>query len=276
MAGYTKLFNSILYSTIWKEPNEIRIVWITMLAMADKFGEVQASIPGLAGAACVSVEECEEALRVLSHPDKYSRTKDHEGRRIEEKDGGWRILNHPKYRALMSADERREYFRIKKAEQRARDEVKDTSTNVKDSQGQSNDVLDNPQCPHIAEAEAKADTKAKKGEAVPSELLAVEGFIEAWGDFQTHRVQLKKRMTLRAETMILNTLAERPVVAVKAIELSIRKGWQDINWEWYDNASKGSFSEQRPSSQLRNTLEDVPGDDVNLSDQFKKRLGFTE
>ena len=48
MSGYTKLFNSILASTVWSEPNETRIVWITLLAMADKNGIIEGSVPGLA------------------------------------------------------------------------------------------------------------------------------------------------------------------------------------------------------------------------------------
>ena len=118
MTGYTKLFGSIVDSTIWRESKETKIVWITMLAKANRDGIVEASLPGLADAARVTIEECESSLKGLSSPDKYSRTKDFEGRRIEEVDGGWRVLNHAKYRAKMNSDERREYFRLKKQEYR--------------------------------------------------------------------------------------------------------------------------------------------------------------
>ena len=103
--AYTKLFSSIITSTIWRESDTIRIVWITMLASANKHGEVQASIPGLAHIAGVSLDSCEEALRKFLSPDPYSRTKDDEGRRIQEIAGGWLILNHAKYREMASKDE---------------------------------------------------------------------------------------------------------------------------------------------------------------------------
>jgi hypothetical protein len=45
---FTKLFSSITESTVWDEPDRVRLVWITMLAMADKHGRVWASVPGLA------------------------------------------------------------------------------------------------------------------------------------------------------------------------------------------------------------------------------------
>jgi hypothetical protein len=109
MTGYTKLFGSIVASTIWRESKETKIVWITMLALADAYGIISASIPGLADLAKVTISECEEALQRLMSPDPYSRTKDFEGRRIEEVEGGWRILNYVKYRNLWTEDDRRAY-----------------------------------------------------------------------------------------------------------------------------------------------------------------------
>ncbi len=98
MSGYTPLFSSIVASTIWRESKETKIVWITMLAMADARGIVEASIPGLADMARVTLDECKAALLILSSPDEYSRTQDHEGRRIKETEGGWQLLNHAKFR----------------------------------------------------------------------------------------------------------------------------------------------------------------------------------
>jgi hypothetical protein len=106
--SYTKLFHSILDSSIWQESHQTRIVWVTMLAMADQHGEVQAAIPGLAKRAGVTIEEAEHAIETLSQPDKYSRTPDHEGRRIAKIDGGWEILNHAKYRYAASLEDRKE------------------------------------------------------------------------------------------------------------------------------------------------------------------------
>jgi hypothetical protein len=165
MSGYTKLFNSILASTIWRENDKTRLVWITLLAMSDKDGICEGSVPGLADFARVTVAECEAALEVLSSPDKYSRTSEHEGRRIETLDGtGWRLLNHAKYRAKMSEDERREYNRQKQAEHRA----KLKAETVNDSQTLSNGVNDgqsqSAESAHEdTDAEAEAHTK-KEGE----------------------------------------------------------------------------------------------------------------
>lgn len=109
--SYTKLFSSITESTIVSEPVSTRWLWITMLAMANAAGEVHGSVPGLARRANLSMEETEAGLACFFAPDPYSRTKENEGRRIEQIDGGWLLLNHRKYAAMRNADERREYMR---------------------------------------------------------------------------------------------------------------------------------------------------------------------
>ena len=108
---YTKLFRSIAASTIVSEPLATRWLWVTMLSQADKAGKVYAAVPGLARMANISLEECEAGLACFLAPDRYSRTAENEGRRIEPFDGGWRLLNHAKYDAMRSEAERREYKR---------------------------------------------------------------------------------------------------------------------------------------------------------------------
>lgn len=120
MAGFTKLFGSIVNSTIWREPKDVKIVWITMLALCDRDGVVESSLPGLADAARVTIPECVESLRVLMSPDPYSRTKAHEGRRIQEIEGGWHILNHAKYRAKLSVEDQREKSRLRQERWRSK------------------------------------------------------------------------------------------------------------------------------------------------------------
>lgn len=111
MAGFTKLFSSIISSSIWQESKELKIVWVTMLAMADQNGKVEAAIPGLAHLAGVTTAECFLSVEKLLAPDPYSRTPDNEGRRIKKVDGGWVILNHGKYRQQIAAEDRAAYKR---------------------------------------------------------------------------------------------------------------------------------------------------------------------
>lgn len=131
MSGYTKLFSDIVLSTIWRESNHVRILWITMLAIKDRYHVVNASIPGLAHSAGISIEECEEGLTLLMSEDPYSRSQEFEGRRIDTIDGGWVVLNGEKYRDRLSKSDRNEYQRIKQKEYRdKRKKAADLSADV--------------------------------------------------------------------------------------------------------------------------------------------------
>ncbi len=111
MGGYTKLFSSIVASTIWRESKEVKVLWVTLLAMADRTGKVDASVPGLADMARLTVPETQEALEILQAPDPFSRSPEYEGRRIKAVEGGFIVLNYLKYRESRDPDIRREQNR---------------------------------------------------------------------------------------------------------------------------------------------------------------------
>ena len=116
---YTKLFQKILDSTVWMESDQTRLVWITLLAMCDQDGLIDAPVPAIASRAKVSVEDCQKAVNIFLAPDPHSRTKAFEGRRIEiNESGGIVLLNHKKYRDMMSLEARRDYRRLKAREYR--------------------------------------------------------------------------------------------------------------------------------------------------------------
>lgn len=104
MTGFTKLFSSITESSVWCEDNDVLRVWVAMLAKAGADGVVEGSVPGFASLCRMSVSEFEKAVKILVSPDKYSRSKEHDGRRIEAIDGGWVVLNHAKYRQRSLVD----------------------------------------------------------------------------------------------------------------------------------------------------------------------------
>ena len=79
----------------------MKVVWITMMALKDRRGFVSGSVPGLARLAVVSVEECENALKIFESPDPYSKSTENEGRRIRTVNGGWVVLGHEKFQKKM-------------------------------------------------------------------------------------------------------------------------------------------------------------------------------
>ena len=155
MPNYTKLFNSIVTSTIWTEDDKTRIVWITMLALADQNGEVHASIPGLARLAGVPLSDVESAISKFLGPDQYSRTPANDGRRIAAIDGGWELLNHAKYRRMASlADQKDANAKRQKRHRDRNATVTHSNGSVTGSNATVTVKTDK------AEAEAEADSKA--------------------------------------------------------------------------------------------------------------------
>lgn len=117
MNGFALLWGKILDSSIWvKESKETRLVWITLLAMKDSDGRIQASVIGLADRAKVAMPECKKALKVFLSPDEDDTSGVEQGRRIREIPGGWQIVNHDLYR--FSTEAKREFWRQAKADQR--------------------------------------------------------------------------------------------------------------------------------------------------------------
>lgn len=112
--GFVKLYGSILDSSIWSETTTTRILWITLLAMADGDGQVSASVGGLARRAQVPREDVEAALAVLLAPDPDDRSGVEEGRRLRVISRGWQIINHRAYRDLRTTTQVKTAERVKK------------------------------------------------------------------------------------------------------------------------------------------------------------------
>lgn len=135
--SYTKLFSGIVTSTIWLEDSDTRVVWITLLALQDRYYEVHSSPGALARIAGVPPDKCNAALEKFMSPDPDSNNKAEGGRRVARVQGGWKIINGEFYRHLMSADERKEYKREKEHERR--EKIKNRGQCV-DNRGQTVDT----------------------------------------------------------------------------------------------------------------------------------------
>ena len=80
---YVVIDAEILSSSVWSEAQHVRLVWLTLLILCDTDGYVGASLPGVANAAGVTLEQAQEAISKFLAPDPYSRTTSDEGRRLE-------------------------------------------------------------------------------------------------------------------------------------------------------------------------------------------------
>jgi len=230
MTGYTKLFNSIIGSTVWREDPATKVVWITLLALADQDGIVESSVPGLANYAGVSVPETETALKKFLSSDPYSRSPEHEGRRIEPTDGGWLILNHFKYREKLSLEDRRRRDRIRQQKHRERQSVtqgRDASVTECDGRDESRESLH-------ADTDIDPDSKGKtKTNKASSALVGVPDWIplESWNGFLEMRSRLRKPVTDRAKALLFSKLDRLRKVGYAPgtlLDQSTLNSWGDV------------------------------------------------
>jgi diadenosine tetraphosphate (Ap4A) HIT family hydrolase len=189
---FTKLWASILDSSVWREPPGHRLVWIAMLLMKDRNGFVGASIDGLARRANVSEEETRAAIESFLAPDPRSRNQDNEGRRIVVVPRGWHILNHDYFTQLQDKEAMRAYEAARKADQRRRAKM---SHNVQDTTGHERDTGDKPEL-HIhvqptstvQEGEPEREGKPSRPDDVPEDL---------WRDWLDYRKAKRAPVTQR-------------------------------------------------------------------------------
>jgi hypothetical protein len=171
---YVKLFSSITKSSIWSEDPITRILWVTLMAEADREGYVFGSVPGLARTANLPLSDTERSLARLLEPDPDSsdldRNPDNEGRRLEKVAGGWFLLNYPYYRDLKRAEDRRETERLKKKAQRHKAKTGAVGGGNVPLQG-GHAGTNVPQCPPSATATAStaaSEANLRLAEVLPS------------------------------------------------------------------------------------------------------------
>lgn len=109
---WAPLWSRIVDSSIWSEPDTVRIVFVTMLAKKDSDHVVRATAFNIAKWANKAEEEVLKALKVLSSPDKRRvEPQPHEGRRIEKVEDGWLMLNGEEYRKMVQNEMRKARLR---------------------------------------------------------------------------------------------------------------------------------------------------------------------
>ena len=179
---YVKLYSSIIFSTIWSEDFETRVVWITLLAMADREGFVYGSSTGIAKVVGMPVEQLDPIIAKLTSEDPRStdaeRFPENKGRRLEKTDTGWKIINYSYYRDLRDSDERRHQNKVSQRKHR--------SASVSTRQQQS--ALVSSVSLSDAEAEATPDTEPLRKKRDIGQKIE-DAFEKWWGQYprKTHR-----------------------------------------------------------------------------------------
>ena len=104
-------------------PWEALVTFQQLLILSDRLGTVDMTAEVISRISTVPLEIISKGIAALELPDPHSRNPNENGARIkrlsEHRDWGWQIVNHAHYRAIRSAEERRDYMRVKMRERRA-------------------------------------------------------------------------------------------------------------------------------------------------------------
>lgn len=239
---YAKLFASIYQGTLRGNTNGL-VVFTNMLAHADAAGWVDIHPRAISEETGLTLEQVQAAITELESPDPESRSPEREGRRIvrmdEHRAWGWIVVNHGKYRAIRSDEDRREQNRL--AQQRfreSRNKSKQAVSSSKQSSAQSAQ----------AEAEAEAEETKKKYDA-QAHLLSVGvpgAVIKDWFGIR----KLKKLpATETAINEILKEIEKSGITPESALKECCARGWAGFKSSWLDgNRTNGAPGHRHESS----------------------------
>jgi len=210
---YVKLFRSILTSTVWMEPTHVLRTWLTLLLLSDPDGNVLISVPGLAKEACITIDQCREALAKLESPDPESQHREEEGRRIlriGDDVPAWHIVNYAYYRGLRDKEQKREYMREYQKFYRSKKKVDKLAEGG--HSGNANGMELAQEEGEVEEEEEKTETK--RGRFAPPTLQEVTSHVNekpstlpAPEPSDTSTVQVQKRhSTTRASSLTPSSL----------------------------------------------------------------------
>jgi len=168
---YNKLYSSLIGSSLWTENDRTRILFITLLAMADKNGIIYGTRLGLERIANIEPTPLEsfddpdfDPFAALMAADLGStdmlRNPENEGRRIEAVEGGFKLINFGYYQTLMASDTRAEQNRLAQRTFRAKQKA-DHNKIISSSNQASAEVSDRNTSQAEAEAQAEASTETR-------------------------------------------------------------------------------------------------------------------
>lgn len=111
---YGKLFSSMFSGSLYGHWQAI-VTFQQMIILADKDGTIEMTPAALAAFTSIPLDIITAGISVLESPDANIRTPGEDGRRITrinpDRPWGWHITNYAHYRAIRTAEDRREYHK---------------------------------------------------------------------------------------------------------------------------------------------------------------------
>lgn len=212
-SGWFPLFRSVLDSSINDEDITTRWVWITMLARANRRGQLQATPQAIGRMANVGYEGAQAALKALGGADPLSTTKAEEGRRIIEISPNlWQLVNYEHYREMATKARAREMDAERARRYRDRKDRHGDVTDSTDSNGASRPVTDGN------------ETVMKSALGVGNRVLGSKKKGSEEGKKRAPAKRFKKP-TVEEVAAYLVEKGETRFTAAEFVDANIAKGW---------------------------------------------------
>jgi hypothetical protein len=114
MGLFAKVFSSLWEGSMIAKP-DVQLVFVFLLAHADREGFVNVTHERIGVLCGLGVERVRAAIDELEAPDTRSRSPEQGGRRLirlePHRDWGWQVVNYGRYRAMRDEETRREQSR---------------------------------------------------------------------------------------------------------------------------------------------------------------------
>lgn len=229
---YGKIFASLYQGTLRGRSNEI-LVFTNMLAHAARDGSVDKHWRAISEETGLSIDEVKEAIDTLEAPDPESRSPEEEGRRLvrldEHRAWGWRIVNHSKYRAIRSEEDRAEQNRLAQARWRERNKSKPAS-----AEGKTDKPMQKQR--QEAETDAKAETLSPTTSPQTGSAVASRGVTESKNSDSIPTTDQSKRIATIFHRKLTTPWNTKEIKAYKTIgtlapeDLEALEAYYGANW----------------------------------------------
>lgn len=132
---YAKIFRQIYEGSLCtRGPWQALVTFQQFLILSDRFGVVDMTAEAISRISTIPLDIIKVGITSLEQEDNESRNPSLDGKRIirlaEHRDWGWQIVNYQEFAKIRSAEERREYQRRYKQEQRKKEKESKVSTPV--------------------------------------------------------------------------------------------------------------------------------------------------
>lgn len=203
---------------------EAIVTFQQMIVLSDAEGYVDITPQAMAARTSIPLEIIQRGIELLSQPDKYSRTPDCDGKRIELVDErrpwGWRIINYAKYCRIVSAEEKRDADRIRIAAKREAERKANAGAGVAECSGESLASQNVAKVAHV-NGDGNGDRNGKEG--VPPGLNW-----GAWVRWLNYRSAIKKPIREASIEAAQKAMAKLGDQQLDAVEHSIASSYTGL------------------------------------------------